>query len=148
MISDHVRRPEFTGLRHLGIRPIPTSANEICAWVGFRDPVGFCATRPGSVFPGPSEVANRFGFARQFRERVRRTPMNYVTSWCMQLAGDQLTNGRDPVSVVARSLGYRSEAAFRTAFKRVMGCSPRQYTKVREGDAARTLATDAVRRST
>jgi len=32
--------------------------------------------------------------------------------------------------VIARSLGYESEAAFGTAFKRVMGCSPRQYGRV------------------
>jgi len=28
---------------------------------------------------------------------------------------------------VAASLWYESESAFSTAFKRVMGCSPRQY---------------------
>ena len=31
------------------------------------------------------------------------------------------------VHVIERSLGYESESAFSTAFKRVMGCSPRQY---------------------
>jgi AraC-like DNA-binding protein len=29
------------------------------------------------------------------------------------------------------SLGYESESAFSTAFKRVMGCSPRQYSRDR-----------------
>jgi AraC-like DNA-binding protein len=48
------------------------------------------------------------------------------------LAGDKLANTRDPVSVVARSLGYESEAAFSTAFKRVMGCSPRRYGRERD----------------
>jgi AraC-like DNA-binding protein len=49
----------------------------------------------------------------------------------MLLAGDRLQNSRDPISVIAPSLGYESEAAFSTAFKRVMGCSPRQYGRNR-----------------
>ena len=43
----------------------------------------------------------------------------------------QAQNSSDPVSVIARSLGYESESAFSTAFKRVMGCSPRQYGRGR-----------------
>jgi AraC-like DNA-binding protein len=45
----------------------------------------------------------------------------------MLLAGDRLANGKELVAVVATSLGYESEAAFSTALKRVMGCSPRKY---------------------
>jgi hypothetical protein len=50
----------------------------------------------------------------------------------MLLAGDRLANCRDPISVIARSLGYESESAFSTAFKRVMSCSPRQYSHGRK----------------
>jgi len=53
--------------------------------------------------------------------------MEYLTRWRMLLAGDRLRNSGDPVSVIALSLGYESESAFSTAFKRTMGCSPRQY---------------------
>ena len=49
----------------------------------------------------------------------------------MLLAGDKLTSSSDPTSVIALSLGYESESAFSTAFKRVMGCSPRQYSRGR-----------------
>ena len=49
----------------------------------------------------------------------------------MVLAGDKLTSSGDPASVIALSLGYASEGAFSTAFKRVMGCSPRQYRRGR-----------------
>jgi AraC-like DNA-binding protein len=31
--------------------------------------------------------------------------------------------------VIAQALGYESDSAFSTAFKRVMGCSPRQYVR-------------------
>ena len=70
---------------------------------------------------------SRSTFALRFKEKVGAAPMDYLTRWRMLLAGDRLENSGDPVSVVARMLGYESESAFSTAFKRVMGCSPRQY---------------------
>ena len=96
------------------------------------------------------ELAERAGmsrstFALKFKGTVGSSPMDYLTRWRMLLAGDRLTNSGDPVSVIALSLGYESESAFSTAFKRVMGCSPRQYGRGRtsaslsigEGEAAR-----------
>jgi AraC-like DNA-binding protein len=70
---------------------------------------------------------SRSTFALKFKETVGKSPMEYLTRWRMLLAGEKLTGGSDPVSAIARSLGYESESAFSTAFKRVMGCSPRQY---------------------
>ncbi len=70
---------------------------------------------------------SRSSFALRFKELVGETPMDYVTRWRMLLASDRLENSSDPISVVARSIGYESESAFSTAFKRVMGCSPRRY---------------------
>jgi AraC-like DNA-binding protein len=70
---------------------------------------------------------SRSTFALRFKETVGESPMEYLTRWRMLLAGDRLVNSGDPISVMARSLGYDSESAFSTAFKRVMGCSPRQY---------------------
>jgi len=70
---------------------------------------------------------SRSSFALKFKEMVGKSPMDYLTRWRMLLAGDRLIHSSDPVSVIALSLGYDSESAFSTAFKRVMGCSPRQY---------------------
>jgi len=80
------------------------------------------------------ELAGRAGmsrstFALKFKAAVGASPMDYLTRWRMLLAGDRLANSRDPVSVIALSLGYESESAFSTAFKRVMDCSPRQYSR-------------------
>jgi AraC-like DNA-binding protein len=80
------------------------------------------------------ELAERAGmsrstFALKFKETVGSSPIEYLTRWRMLLAGDKLTNPSDPISVIALSLGYESESAFSTAFKRVMGCSPRQYSR-------------------
>jgi len=82
------------------------------------------------------ELAKRAGmsrstFALKFKRTVGESPMEYLTRWRMLLAGDKLTNSSDPISVIALSLGYESESAFSTAFKRVMGCSPRQYSRGR-----------------
>lgn len=77
-------------------------------------------------------------FAQKFRETVGSSVMDYLTRWRMMLAGDRLTGSGDPVSVIALSLGYESESAFSTAFKRVMGCSPRHYAR------SRNMATAAV----
>ena len=82
------------------------------------------------------ELAERIGmsrssFALKFRETVGEPPMEYLTRWRMLLAGDRLSNSSDSVSEIARSLGYESESSFSTAFKRVMGCPPRQYNRGR-----------------
>lgn len=72
---------------------------------------------------------SRSTFAQRFRERVGETPLGYLTRWRMMLAGERLINGRDPIARVAGTLGYASEHAFSTAFRRTMGCSPRRYAR-------------------
>jgi AraC-like DNA-binding protein len=74
---------------------------------------------------------SRSTFALKFKETVGTSPMEYLTRWRMLLAGDRLANSSDPISVIALSLGYESESAFSTAFKRVMDRSPRQYSRGR-----------------
>jgi len=70
---------------------------------------------------------SRSTFAQRFRETVGESPMEYLTRWRMLVAGEKLIHSTEPVSVISLAAGYESEAAFSTAFKRVMGCSPRQY---------------------
>jgi AraC-like DNA-binding protein len=72
---------------------------------------------------------SRSVFALRFRETVGATPMEYLARWRMLLAADRLENTSDGLSAIAQSLGYESESAFGKAFRRVMGCSPRQYTR-------------------
>lgn len=72
---------------------------------------------------------SRTTFAVKFKEIVGQSPMDYLTHWRMRLAGDRLTNSNAPITVIAQSFGYESESAFSTAFKRVMGCPPRQYSR-------------------
>jgi AraC-like DNA-binding protein len=67
----------------------------------------------------------------RFKEKVGTSVIEYLTQWRMLLAGDRLMNSHDSVSAIALSLGYESESAFSFAFKREMGCSPRQYGHAR-----------------
>jgi AraC-like DNA-binding protein len=78
---------------------------------------------------------SRSSFALRFKAKVGTSPMDYLANWRMALAGDRLENSRDPISVIAPSLGYESEAAFSTAFKRIMGCAPRQYGRQNRSDS-------------
>ena len=70
---------------------------------------------------------SRSSFALKFRRIVGASPMDYLTRWRMILAADRLANSGEPISRLAPALGYESESAFSTAFKRVMGCAPRHY---------------------
>jgi AraC-like DNA-binding protein len=80
------------------------------------------------------KLAERAGMSRtiftlRFKKTVGSSPMEYLTRWRMLLAGDRLQHTADAVSEISLSLGYESESAFSKAFKRVMGCSPRQYAR-------------------
>ncbi len=68
-------------------------------------------------------------FATRFKERVGMGAMEYLLRWRMLLAGDKLAQSGATISNVAASLGYDSDSAFGAAFKRVMGVSPRQYSR-------------------
>jgi AraC-like DNA-binding protein len=74
---------------------------------------------------------SRSTFALKFKQTVGASPMEYLTRWRMLLAADKLENSSDPISAIALSLGYESESAFSTAFKRLMGRSPRQHSRSR-----------------
>jgi AraC-like DNA-binding protein len=84
-------------------------------------------------------------FAVRFKQTVGASPMEYLTRWRMLLAGDKLVNSRDPISAIALSLSYESESAFSTAFKRIMGCSPRQYSRGRNPASSSPSEDEAAR---
>ena len=70
---------------------------------------------------------SRTTFAERFRARAGETPIAYLARWRMMLAAERLHQGDDTVARIAGSLGYESEHAFSTAFKRIMGTPPRRY---------------------
>jgi AraC-like DNA-binding protein len=72
---------------------------------------------------------SRSGFAVRFKATVGEPVMDYLTRWRMMIAAERLSQGNMSIATVAPSVGYESESAFGAAFKRVMGCSPRQFAK-------------------
>lgn len=67
---------------------------------------------------------SRTGFAGRFTDKMGITPMQYVTSWRMQLARQGLMNEQLAVAEAAEIAGYASEAAFARAFKKEIGMTP------------------------
>ena len=81
------------------------------------------------------QVAHEVGSSRtvvaeRFKALLGRPPIDYVTSWRIQLAGERLRVGHESLANIAASVGYESEAAFKRAFKRVTGMTPGRW---REG---------------
>lgn len=69
----------------------------------------------------------RSAFASSFKSRVGTTPLDYLIQWRMSLARDALSHGTRTISELAFMIGYKSESAFSTAFRRVVGSSPKQF---------------------
>jgi AraC-like DNA-binding protein len=85
-----------------------------------RDPA-----RPWTVASLARELAmSRSAFAARFTELVDEPVIRYLTRWRMQVALDALGGEGATVAELAHRLGYRSEAAFARAFKRVIGIPP------------------------
>jgi len=70
---------------------------------------------------------SRTSFAFHFRTVASVAPLTYLAEWRMHLAERALRDELSPVAVIARSLGYMSESAFSSAFKRIKGKSPTAY---------------------
>ena len=68
-------------------------------------------------------------FAERFRSLMGITPMQYLTDWRMQCAKRLLIDSREPVELIAESVGYESPAAFSRAFKKIIGLGPGGFRK-------------------
>lgn len=76
---------------------------------------------------------SRTSFAERFRTMAGVPPLTYLNRWRMLLAQQALRSGDVRVGSLASELGYASESAFSTAFKREVGTSPLHYRhRVRE----------------
>ncbi|MDE1180031.1 AraC family transcriptional regulator [Paraburkholderia sp.] len=70
---------------------------------------------------------SRSAFVQRFCEKVGVPPGAYVSSWRLAIAKDALLDSDRSVANIALAIGYLSDSAFSTAFKRAVGCSPRQF---------------------
>jgi AraC-like DNA-binding protein len=78
---------------------------------------------------------SRSRLAESFTRFVGQPPMLYLTQWRLQLAARMLADGAGKVAVVAREVGYESEAAFSRAFKRFTGVAPARWKREATGVA-------------
>jgi AraC-like DNA-binding protein len=79
---------------------------------------------------------SRTVLAERFTQFVGHPPIEYLTSWRMQLAANQLRSSTDSVAEIANRVGYESEAAFSRAFKKAAGAPPSEWRKTPQTSAA------------
>ena len=72
---------------------------------------------------------SRSALHERFTQFVGQPPMQYLTSWRMQLASGLLRNSSSTVATIAAEVGYDSEAAFARAFKRLVGVPPAAWRR-------------------
>ncbi|TCO38093.1 AraC-like DNA-binding protein [Kribbella antiqua] len=105
--------------------------------VRLRPALSLMHGEPGKSW-GLAELAraaamSRTSFAERFRAVAGVPPLTYLNRWRMLLAQRALRDDDVRVGSLAFDLGYASESAFSTAFKREVGESPLRYRhRVRE----------------
>lgn len=67
---------------------------------------------------------SRSAFSARFTGLVGESAMHYLARWRLQLARMALRDGQQSLAALARRSGYRSEAAFSRAFRRLFGVPP------------------------
>lgn len=90
-------------------------------------------------FNGRAVLASA-AFAERFKETTGFSLGDYAIRWRMRLPMKRLRSGNKSASAIGASLGYLSDSAFSSAFKKVVGKSPRAYREELERDGPR-LAT-------
>ena len=122
------------------IRDYLTSGDEKSAgWMrGITDPmvgqaISLMHAKPGRTWTLQNLAAqvgsSRAVFAKRFSTLVGQGALGYLTAWRMHIAAGLLLNNEGSVASIAEQVGYRSEAAFATAFKRAFSMSPRTYRR-------------------
>lgn len=76
---------------------------------------------------------SRSAFAATFKRQVGTPPLEYLIGWRMSFARDALRRDTQSISELAFATGYESESAFSTAFRRVVGASPKQFRHAARG---------------
>lgn len=86
---------------------------------------------PWTVASVAAEVGvSRPVLARRFTELVGVPPMQFLTSWRIDLAADLLREPGVTLSAVAAEVGYSTPFALSNAFKRARGISPKAHREL------------------
>lgn len=91
--------------------------------------------RPWTIASLAAEVGlSRSALSERFTRLVGRPPLEYLTTWRMQLSKRLLRQTNEGLGAIAERLSYSSEDAFKRAFKREVGIAPGAYRR-REGSS-------------
>lgn len=116
---------------YVGQAELPPGWLRVLTDARLRPALGLMHAEPGRPW-GLAELAraaamSRTSFAERFRTVAGVPPLTYLNRWRMLLAQRALRDGDVRVGSLAAELGYASESAFSTAFKREVGESPLRY---------------------
>ncbi|MFT7840701.1 AraC family transcriptional regulator [Saccharothrix sp. BKS2] len=78
---------------------------------------------------GKAVGLSRTAFTRRFTSMVGQPPLVYLTNWRLGRAAQLLRETDDPLALIARQVGYRSEFAFANAFRRAFGVPPGRFRR-------------------
>lgn len=70
-----------------------------------------------------------FGLRGSLQHARRHLPADYLTRWRMTKAAERLRDRHTAIGEIAACSGYRSEAAFNRAFKRIEHITPGAYRR-------------------
>ncbi len=76
-----------------------------------------------SKFAGVS----KFGFVRRFKSQVGYSPIEYYNRLKIQKACEMIKLTNMNISEISGALGYGNPYYFSNAFKKIIGCSPKDY---------------------
>jgi AraC-like DNA-binding protein len=74
--------------------------------------------------------ASRSVLAERFTKLIGMPPIHYLAKWRMQIASELLRNGKVNLARIAADVGYKSEASFSRAFKKVVGVPPATWRRL------------------
>ena len=105
---------------------------------GLRDPfvsraLAVLHRRPGDPW-SVDELGREVGLSRsaltdRFTQVIGVPPMQYLASWRIQVACQELLNTSKSIPRIAQAIGYETEASFARAFKRRMGVPPATWRR-------------------
>jgi AraC-like DNA-binding protein len=137
LLTEHLALVMLIHLLRLHLAAAPPAAGWLA---GLDDPVVGAALRAMHGKPAYAwtvadlasvAAVSRSTLAARFKQVVGQGPLDYLTHWRIELASARLRHGDHTVAAIAREVGYGSESALSTAFKRVTGTSPRAYRAAR-----------------
>ncbi|MDR7280916.1 AraC family transcriptional regulator [Catenuloplanes atrovinosus] len=116
---------------YIGQAPLPPGRLRVLTDIRLRPAVSRMHADPARFWKleelAHAAAMSRTTFTERFRAAAGVPPLAYLNSWRMLLAQRALRDNDARIGTIATSLGYTSESAFSTAFKRETGESPLRY---------------------